>query len=49
MSLIEEEKKLLLTLLKMLNKNYSKELKEKIYVAAEETRSAIRHLSSQRT
>ncbi len=49
MSLIEEEKKLLLALLKMLNKNYSKELKQKIYVASEATKSAIRHLSSQRT
>lgn len=49
MTLIEEEKKLLMTLLKMINKDYSKELKNKIYVAIEETRSAIRHLSTKKS
>jgi hypothetical protein len=46
MTLLEEEKNLLVILLRMLNKDYSIKIKKKIYAAVEATRSTIRHLNA---
>ena len=49
MTLIEENKKLLITLLRMSQKPYADTTKQKIFQAIESTRSCIRYLSSTQT